>query len=105
MRDNSKRKRVRRGGKFLHGNIHNSRILEGGIMADIRLVLGRLRPSSEYHWKGGPFDDYSQIGEWRDLLTAKPTLAEIETEWNVYLTEKAAADAFDTEKMQAEASS
>ena len=69
---------------------------------DIRLILGRLRPSSEYHWKGGAFDDYSQIGEWRDLSNAKPTLADIEAEWAIYLSEKAIQDTFEAEKTQAE---
>jgi len=62
-------------------------------MADIRLILWRLRPNSSYLWGGGSFDDYSQILEWRDPNTTQPTEQEINDEWNVYLSEQAALEA------------
>jgi len=63
-------------------------------MTDWRLVLGRLRPTSAYHWLGdGMNDSYASIGEWRDPETTKPTEQECLDEWEVYLAEKAAEDA------------
>lgn len=59
---------------------------------DIRLVLYRLRPTSEYHWKGT--QDFGNtlevIGEWRDPNTTKPTQTEILIEWEVYQREQSA---------------
>lgn len=72
-------------------------------MIDWRLVLGRLRPTSEYHWLGdGMSDSYASIGEWRDPETTKPTEQECLDEWDVYVAEKAIADA---EEAQTEANS
>ncbi|MBI5671127.1 MAG: hypothetical protein HZC41_24285 [Chloroflexi bacterium] len=61
---------------------------------DIRLVLGRLRPGSAYHWRGSGAtgNGYDAIGEWRDPRTDKPTLAELLAEWEVYRQEQAAAE-------------
>ena len=59
-------------------------------MTDWRLVLGRLRPTSSYHWLGG--DTYASIGEWRDPLTTKPTEQECLDEWDIYVVEKTAED-------------
>jgi hypothetical protein len=56
-------------------------------MMDIRIALARLRPISAYHWKGGDKNDYSAIGEWRDKETEKPTLEELQAEWEVYQSE------------------
>jgi len=53
-------------------------------------------------WLGGAFDDYSQIGEWRDTETTKPTEQECLDEWDVYLAEKAVEDAFEAAKAQTE---
>jgi len=62
-------------------------------MLDWRLVLGRLRPTSSYHWLGdGMNDTYESIGEWRDSLTTKPTEQECLDEWDVYVVEKTAED-------------
>ena len=71
-------------------------------MADIRLMLWRLRPSSQYHWGGGEPDDYSKIIAWRDPATIQPTEQEINDEWDVYLAEQAAIEEFEAEKTQAE---
>lgn len=57
---------------------------------DYQLMVWRLRPTSEYHWRGGQNDvpdSYDSIGEWRDPLTTKPTEAEIIAEWDKYQTE------------------
>ena len=63
-------------------------------MIDWRLVLGRLRPKSEYHWRGNGLDDtYASVGEWRDPNTTKPPEQECLDEWDIYLVEKAAGDA------------
>ena len=71
---------------------------------DWRLILGRLRPTSEYHWLGdGMNDNYASIGEWRDPTTTKPTEQECLDEWDVYLIEKAALDAEETQIEQNEA--
>lgn len=61
---------------------------------DIRLVLGRLRPGSAYHWRGSGAigNDYDAIGEWRDPRTPKPALPEILAEWEVYRQEQAAQE-------------
>jgi hypothetical protein len=60
-------------------------------MTDYRLMLARLRPTSEYHWRGGADDDYSAIGEWRDPNTTKPTKAQLDAEWAAYQQEQADA--------------
>lgn len=59
---------------------------------DLQLVLGRLRPTSAYHWKGqSDFGNTLEaIGEWRDPNTQRPTEAEILTEWEVYIQEQTA---------------
>jgi hypothetical protein len=57
---------------------------------DIQLMLGRLRPNSEYQWKGNGLGTYEDIGQWRDSKTTKPTLAEIQAEWTRYQTERQA---------------
>ena len=63
-------------------------------MTDWRLVLGRLRPVSAYHWKGdGMNDSYASIGEWRDAQTEKPTEQECLDEWDVYVLERDATEA------------
>ena len=63
-------------------------------MTDWRLVLGRLRPTSAYHWLGdGMNDSYASIGEWRDPETTKPTEQECLDEWDVMLAEWAEAKA------------
>lgn len=61
---------------------------------DIRLMLGRLRPGSAYHWRGMGVtgNDYDAIGEWRDAKTTTPTPADILAEWEVYRQEQAARD-------------
>ncbi len=61
---------------------------------DIRLVLGRLRPTSEYHWSGdGDFGHtLDVIGEWRDPKTTVPTEAEVLAEWERYLQEQVAQE-------------
>lgn len=64
---------------------------------DVRLVLGRLRPTSEYHWKGGRGDKgyaalSEAIGAWRDEQTSPPTEAELIAEWEAYTAEQDAAE-------------
>ena len=72
-------------------------------MIDWRLVLGRLRPKSEYHWRGNGLDDtYASVGEWRDPNTTKPPEQECLDEWEVYLVEKAAEDADEAQIEQKE---
>jgi len=72
-------------------------------MADIRLMLDRLRPGSAYWWGGGAFDNYSQILEWRDSNTTKPTEQEIDDEWDIYLLEVATQETEAQAKANAEA--
>ena len=66
---------------------------------DIILVIGRLRPTSAYHFtgKGDGEDGYEAIGKWRDPLTTKPTEAECLAEWEVVLQERAAQAVIDEE--------
>lgn len=60
---------------------------------DIKLMLGRLRPASEYQWKvssdlGNTLDE--AVGDWRDKNTQPPTEAQLLTEWDAYVIERAA---------------
>jgi hypothetical protein len=55
---------------------------------DIPLVLGRLAPLAEYHWKANGWGTYSDIGEWRSPDIDKPTEAEVYAEWDLYLKEQ-----------------
>ena len=72
-------------------------------MIDWQLILWRLRPTSEYHWKGDSSNGtYADIGEWRDPETTKPTEQECLDEWDVYLIEKAALDAEEAQIEQSE---
>ena len=67
-------------------------------MIDWQLVIWRLRPTSEYHWKGDSSNGtYADIGEWRDPETTKPTEQECLDEWDVYLVEKVITDAEETQ--------
>lgn len=54
---------------------------------DMPVVLQRLRPNSEYHWKSDGWGTYADIGEWRDSHTTKPTEAELYAEWDIYRAE------------------
>lgn len=56
---------------------------------DMPIVLQRLRPGSEYHWKGDGWGTYADIGDWRDPHTTKPTEAELYAEWDLYQAEVA----------------
>lgn len=62
---------------------------------DIPLILGRLRPTSEYHWKGDGLGVYADIGEWRDKTTIPPTEKEVYDDWDRYVTEKAQKETAD----------
>lgn len=60
---------------------------------DIRLVLGRLRPLSEYRWIGTKGDKgYASlaecIAEWRDDKTAMPNETALMAEWAIYQAEE-----------------
>jgi hypothetical protein len=68
---------------------------------DFQLMVGRLRPSSEFQWKGNGLGRYEDIGEWRDRNTTKPTLPEIEAEWSRYLAERQAEENRQTKLSQA----
>jgi len=57
---------------------------------DFQRMVGRLRPDSEYQWKGNGLGRYEDIGEWRDPDTYRPTLEEIQAEWDRYLLEQQA---------------
>lgn len=58
-------------------------------MTDYRLMIGRLRPTSEYKWNGDDDTDYNALGEWRDPNTTAPTRAELDSEWTIYQDEQA----------------
>lgn len=60
---------------------------------DIPLMLGRLVPTAEYHWKGNGYGTYADIGEWRSPEIPKPTESAVYAEWDVYLAQKAQIDA------------
>lgn len=64
------------------------------LLVDIRLMLGRLRPASAYHWKGdGDFGNTMEaIGDWHDAETVPPTEADILAEWDIYLVEQQAEE-------------
>lgn len=55
---------------------------------DIPLMLSRLAPTAEYHWRGNGYGLYSDIGEWRSPDILKPTEAEVYAEWDIYLLER-----------------
>jgi len=48
-------------------------------MADIRLIVDRLRPGAAWGWKGGDPTDLTQL-DWRDGVQVEPTQVEIDTE-------------------------
>lgn len=48
---------------------------------DIRAALNRVAPGAEYGWRGGAWDDYSQV-EWRDQVIPQPSLAELQAAWS-----------------------
>lgn len=58
---------------------------------DVPLILGRLVPAAEYHWKGSGYGSYADIGEWRSPGIPKPSEAAVYAEWDVYLAEQARA--------------
>jgi hypothetical protein len=70
---------------------------------DIRLVLGRLRPASAYHWSGeSDFGNTMEaVAEWRDLTTTPPTEEEVLAEWQRYLQEQAAQQQVEAEQQAA----
>lgn len=55
---------------------------------DIPLMLWRLVPMAEFHWKASGWGTYADIGEWRSLEIKKPSEAEVYVEWDVYLVEQ-----------------
>lgn len=61
-------------------------------MADIREILGRIRPNAEWGWKGGNPTDISQL-RWRDAIQSKPTQTEIDAEQIVVNTENSVREA------------
>ena len=60
---------------------------------DFQGIIQRLRPNSPYLLRDGGGALYSDILEWRDPNTIKPTEAECNTEWGVMLAEWAAEKA------------
>lgn len=58
---------------------------------DIPLILGRLCPTAEFHWKGNGWGTYAEIGEWRSPDIPKPSEAEVYAEWDKHLAEMAVA--------------
>lgn len=59
---------------------------------DIRLMLGRLRPRSAYHWVGlgDTGNTLAAVQSWRDPDNPIPTEPEVIQEWDQYQTETAA---------------
>lgn len=70
---------------------------------DIPLMLWRIKPEAEYHWKGSGYGTYADIGEWRSPDIPKPTEAEVYAEWDVYLKEQQSVkdNRITTEKIEA----
>ena len=60
---------------------------------DFQGIIQRLRPNSPYLLRDGGGALYTDILEWRDPNTTKPTEAECNAEWGVMLAERAAAQA------------
>ena len=60
---------------------------------DFQGIIQRLRPNSSYLLKDGGGALYTDILEWRDPNTTKPTEAECLAEWDVMLAERATAQA------------
>ncbi len=58
---------------------------------DIRAALDHVAPGAAYGWRGGAWDDYSQV-EWRDEAIPQPTLAQLQTAWQEILAEQQQAD-------------
>ena len=48
-------------------------------MADIRHIVGRLRPNAEWRWSGGDPSDLTQL-VWDDQVQVEPTQTEIDAE-------------------------
>jgi len=63
--------------------------------ADVRELLGRLRPGSEFGWRGGPQNDTEQV-VYRDPSTSEPTEAEYLAEQAIVLAENGARRAENT---------
>lgn len=55
--------------------------------ADIRHIVGRLRPDAEWRWKGGDPTDITQL-RWDDLVQVEPTQVEIDAEQIVFEAEE-----------------
>lgn len=60
--------------------------------ADVRELLGRLRPGADWGWRGGAVNDPAQL-RWRDSVQSEPTEAEYLAELLVLDAEKARAAA------------
>jgi len=60
---------------------------------DFQGIIQRLRPDAPYLLKDGGGALYSDILEWRDTETTKPTEAECLAEWDVILSERTASKA------------
>ena len=60
---------------------------------DFQGIIQRLRPDAPYLLKDGGGASYSDILEWRDTSTTKPTEAECLAEWDVMLAEWATSKA------------
>lgn len=58
---------------------------------DIPLMVWRLAPKGEFHWKGNGYGTYADIGEWRSPEITKPTEGAVYAEWDVYQAEQAQA--------------
>lgn len=55
---------------------------------DVPLMLSRLVPSAEFHWKGNGWGTYADIGQWRSPEIPKPSEAEVYAEWDQFLLER-----------------
>lgn len=69
---------------------------------NIRLMLSRLRPTSEYLWigEGETGNTIDAIKEWRDRTTSKPTENELVTEWGKYLPEQTSTQQAEQQREQ-----
>jgi hypothetical protein len=70
---------------------------------DVRLVIGRLRPDSEYQWTGTKGDaGYNTlaecVSEWRDAVNAMPTESELLAAWDAYQIEQQQKQQADTDR-------
>lgn len=60
--------------------------------ADIPLILSRIRPAADWHWRGdgSTWSDPADL-DWQDPVQVEPDETEMGADWTAYLAEQATA--------------